>query len=169
MVVNFSGKIDWETTVQLLETGLWKRQKNKLNAFLTRLRCRYNVPDNINHIPDSIPESQYARICYPSSGSVTTTTATSSSSFSSTHYEQEGGELEEPRLKGLILPWWGRIESAFSSIYSWDNTYLDAFIVSLIDWLSYLAQFCPRSPRHGRFLEDEFVVAISIDVADTGD
>ncbi|KAK5808477.1 hypothetical protein F5H01DRAFT_370498 [Linnemannia elongata] len=171
MVANFSGSINWETTVQLLETCLWERQKNKANAFLTHLRCRYNIPDNINHIPDSVLESQYARICYPSSSSFTSIAISSSSpslsSFiSRNEHDEVADDLEEPRLKDLILPWWGRTESECSSIYTWDNTYLDQFIVPLVYQLPYLAQFFPRSPRHERFLEDEFDAAVGVVDAD---
>ncbi|KAG0305645.1 hypothetical protein BGZ97_001045 [Linnemannia gamsii] len=48
----FSGTIDWEITVQLLETCLWKRpaitnnNNNKTNTHLLKLRCLYHIPDN---------------------------------------------------------------------------------------------------------------------------
>ncbi|KAG0284128.1 hypothetical protein BGZ96_011517 [Linnemannia gamsii] len=172
-VAQFSGKVDWETTVQLLETCLWNRQKNKTNAFLTHLRCLYYITGNMNHIPTSTIQSQFDRVCYPSSSSsfssVNDTTATSSSSppTSSAHYEEKGDDLEEPRLKVLILPRWGGHGSEYSII---DEIYLDSFIIPLVDQLPYLAQFYPRSGRHKRFLEDEFddvVAAADIEINPT--
>jgi hypothetical protein len=142
MVAHFSRKVDWETTVQLLETCLWKRQKNKANAFLTYLRCRYTIRDNLNAIPESILQSQLARLRSPSS--------------SPAHYEDQVDEAYEPRLRYLGLPYWG-IEGSSHCWDAWDSRhYPSKLLLPLLKELPYVAQISPYSFTYSceRVLED---------------
>ena len=129
MVAHFSRKVDWETTVQLLETCLWKRQKNKANAFLTYLRCRYTIRDNLSAIPESILQSQLARLRSPSS--------------SPAHYKDQVDEAYEPRLRYLGLPYWG-IEGSSHCWDAWDSRrYPSKLLLPLLKELPYVVQISP--------------------------
>lgn len=129
MVAKFSGKITWETTVQLLETCLWKRQRNKANSSLTYLRCRYTICDDLKTIPESVLQSQLAHLRFPSS--------------SSEQYEDQVDKAYEPRLRYLGLPCWGQEGSSFWLYESGGRYYPDRLLLPLLKKLPYVVRFPP--------------------------
>ncbi|KAF9139368.1 hypothetical protein BG015_002056 [Linnemannia schmuckeri] len=162
-VITFSGVVDWEMTVQLLETCLWKRQTNKENAFLIHLRCRYTIPDNMYTVPESVLQSQLLRL---------------SPLYSSlTYYRDQVDGLEEPRITYLVLPSW-RFEQSEQidfkySYYSLSEPYSSGIVLSLLEQLPYLTQLMPYSwvkrLSEGEYDDDDDVVINDGDSDDNDD